>query len=77
MNVNKLRAKIVENGSSMKELAIAMEIAPSTLWRKMSPSGQGFTIEEANQIRTILNLTTEESCAIFFPEQSHKCNTQS
>lgn len=66
MNINKLKGKIVENGMSTDDIAKAMGMDRSTLYRKMNRDGDTFTIKEANQLCKILNLTKDEALAIFF-----------
>lgn len=66
MNVLKLKAAMVEHGTSTEKLAEAIGIHPATMYRKMATEGQSFTIGEAKAIAKELHLTTEESCKIFF-----------
>lgn len=66
MNINKLKGKIVEKETSITKLAQEMGIDRSTLYRKLNNHGYSLSIKEANQIVEILDLTKEESMAIFF-----------
>ena len=66
VNINKLKGKIVENGLSVEVLAERIGIDKSTLYRKMSNSGEALTIKEANQICKELELSVEEATVIFF-----------
>lgn len=66
MNVNKLKGKIVENGLNVTLLAEKIGIDRATLYRKLNDRGERLTIKEANAIVEILDLTEEESTAIFF-----------
>ena len=68
MNVNKLRAKIIENGINITILAQRMGIDRSTLYRKINSKGETLTVKEANLIVEILKLTEEEAVDIFFKE---------
>lgn len=68
MNVNKLRAKIVENGINVTILAEKMGINRSTLYRKINSQGQSLTVKEANLIVKILNLSEEDAMDIFFKD---------
>lgn len=65
-NINKLRGKIVENGISIGELAKAIGMDKSTLYRKFKNNGEDISIKEANAIIKELKLTIEEVNAIFF-----------
>ena len=64
MNMNKLRAKIIEQGTNVKEVAISIGITGPTLYRKMKMP-QKITIGEAIQIKDVLGLTDEEALEIF------------
>lgn len=68
VNVNKLRGKIIEKGLSVKELADNLEMDRSTLYRKMNSEGDTMTINDAEKISKILNLTLEEVNSIFFSD---------
>ncbi|URZ15781.1 helix-turn-helix domain-containing protein [Clostridium felsineum] len=67
-NINKLKGKIVEKGLNIEELAYALEINKSTLYRKLKNNGESISIKEANVIISKLNLTIEEVNAIFFDQ---------
>jgi len=64
MNVNKLRGKIVEVGTTVSDLADKLGVDRSTLYRKMNQ--HTLTIKEANLIVKELSLTKDEAMAIFF-----------
>lgn len=66
VNINKLKARVVENGMSLSELAKEMGIDKSTLYRKLRDDGAGLLVGEATQIISILNLSTEDAAGIFF-----------
>lgn len=68
VNINKLKGKIVENGLTTEKLADNIGINRSTLYRKMNSNGENFTIKEASLIAKTLNLTLEETNAIFFSQ---------
>lgn len=67
MNINKLKAKIVENGMNVEKLAELIEIDRSSLYRKLN-SMEKITIGEANKIKSALALTDDEATAIFFAQ---------
>ena len=67
VNVNKLKAKIVENGINVETLANRIEMDRATLYRRLSNSDD-FTIGEADVISRELGLTAEEVNAIFFAQ---------
>lgn len=66
MNISKLKGKIVENNLNVENLAKELGMDKSTLYRKLNNKGKSLTIEEANKIVETLNLSKEESMAIFF-----------
>lgn len=64
MNVNKLKAKLVENGLNVKAFARKLGLNPQTVYNKMN--NDGFKMAEARKIGEILNLSSTELCEIFF-----------
>lgn len=66
VKINKIKGKIVENESSIEDLATFMGVDKSTLYRKFSNSGETLSIKEANAIMAFLNLSKEEAADIFF-----------
>ena len=66
MNVNKLRAKMVEIGMNVDQLAAAMGKSRDYLYRRFRNPDE-FTIGDARQMKEILHMTNEEACEIFLP----------
>lgn len=64
MNVNKLKAKLVENGLNVEAFAWKLGLNPQTVYNKMN--NDGFKMTEARKIGEILNLSSTELCEIFF-----------
>lgn len=64
MNVNKLKAKIVENGINIETLSKNVDMNCSTFYRKMKDDS--FTVEEVRRIAHSLELTQMEINDIFF-----------
>ena len=64
--MNKLKAKVVENGMSMDELSRAVGISRDTLYRRLSSGAGSFRVAEAKKISEVLHLTSEERDIIFF-----------
>ena len=60
---NKLRAKIVEKGTTVDDLAKRIGLCSSSFYRKMNKSS--FLVREVDAIVRELNLTTDEAVAIF------------
>lgn len=67
VNVDKLRGRIVEQRTSVTELAKQIGIDPATLYRKLSNS-ESFTIREADAIVRALSLSVDDAVAIFFSQ---------
>lgn len=68
VNSNKLKAKIVENGMNVSELAAKIGMDKSTLYRKIANDGESMTVKDANAIVRALNLTSADAIAIFFSQ---------
>lgn len=65
-NINKLEQLMLSQRYNKSQLAKKAKINKSTLCRKMH-NGEAFTIEEANNIASALNMTKEDAIIIFFP----------
>lgn len=68
VNVNKLKAKFMENGLNVDAMAQKLGVDKATLYRRLSNNGESFTIGEADAISAELKLTGEEVNAIFFAQ---------
>lgn len=68
VNVQKLRGVIVERGYTQERLAKEIPMDKSTFSRKMAGDGEDFSIEQADRISKILNLTKDEAIDIFFSQ---------
>ena len=66
MDIEKLKAKIVEKNTTVEEVAKAAGMDRSTFYRKMQPENKGFTVGEAKLIAKELEMTGEEASAIFY-----------
>ena len=64
MNVNKLKAKIVEMGMNVESLAEAIGIDRSSLYRKLNNS-ERITIGEAQKMKDALSMSDDEAYEIF------------
>lgn len=69
MNMAKLKGKMREMNVTQEELAKHIGISLSSLSRKLQGvGGSVFTINEANKIYDMLQLSSEEAMAIFFAD---------
>ncbi len=64
MNVFKLKAKIVERGMGVEELAGILDMSTQTLYRKLR-TPLSMTLMDAIRLKDILELTNEEAIEIF------------
>lgn len=65
MNVNKLKAKIVERELNIEKLAALIGVDRSSLYRKLN-NAEKITIGEANKMKTALEISNAEAVDIFF-----------
>ena len=68
VNINKLKAKFVEQGMSIEQAAEFVGIERSKLYRRFREPST-FSINEATIIVRALQLTPEEAMAIFFADE--------
>ena len=68
VNVNLLKAKLVERGLNFTNLAEMIGIDRATLYRKLKDNGAGLLIGEVNSIVRALKLTVTEATEIFFTQ---------
>ena len=67
MLANRLKAKIIERGFSIADVARQIGLHPATFWRKCKGISN-FTLKEIKAIKELLNLTEAETKYIFFDE---------
>lgn len=66
-NKNKFRAKVIENGLTMKQIAETLHISEVTLYRKINGTSD-FTRKEIQKLKEILKLDANTTEEIFFTE---------
>lgn len=66
MNIQMLKGKIVEAGTTQEAIADAIGMNRCTFYRKMKRKGNTFTVEEMNNIVKAIPLSKEEAIQIFF-----------
>lgn len=66
VNVNLLKAKLVERGLNISGLAKMIGLDKATLYRKLQNGGAGLLVKEANAIVVALELSAQEATEIFF-----------
>lgn len=65
VNVKKLRAKIIEAGTTQENLAREIAISKSSFSRKMQSEALTFSVGEMHKISEKLNLSAQEAAEIF------------
>lgn len=65
MQINKLKAKIVEKGMNIEKVAKRLGINQSSLYRKLNNADEKITIGEAIKMKQILDIRDEEAIDIF------------
>lgn len=66
VNILMLKGKVIERGYNLEKLAETLGIDRSTLYRKLNNAGEDFTIKQANEIVSLLKLSSDEAVSIFF-----------
>jgi plasmid maintenance system antidote protein VapI len=64
MNIQKLKAKIVEQGLNVETVAERIGVDRSSLYRKLN-NFEKITIGEAIRMKDVLGMTNEEASEIF------------
>lgn len=64
-NMQKLRGKIVEAGTTQESIADRIGIDRSTFYRKVKAEGESFTIGEVHKLVAAIPLTQQEAVEIF------------
>ena len=67
VNVNKLRAKIVEKGLNVERLSELSGINKATIYRRFNDPDE-ITIEEADKLVSALEMNADEAMAIFLAQ---------
>lgn len=68
VNVNKLKAKMVEVGTNVDELSKKIGMDKATFYRRLSNNGETFSIKEADAIARELSMNREDVNSIFFSQ---------
>lgn len=66
MNVQMLKGKIVEVGTTQEAIADSIGMDRSTFYRKMKRKGNTFTVAEMNGMVKNIPLSKEDAVTIFF-----------
>lgn len=69
-NMDELKRKMSERNVNNEDMAKALEIDPSTFYRKLQKEGENFTVGQMHRIAEILGLNQEEVTIIFLSQVS-------
>ena len=64
MNINKLKGKVVEQGMNIEQLADAIGVDRSSLYRKLN-NPEKITVGEAVKIKAVLSISNKDAYEIF------------
>lgn len=67
VNINKLKAKMVEREMNVESVAEKIGIDKATLYRRLKNPSE-ITIREADALAEVLEMTFEEATTIFFSQ---------
>ena len=67
VNVNKLKAKLVETGMNIDDLSKFTGLTKTKIYRRLKHPTE-FTIEEADKMVNVLDLNQYEAISIFFTQ---------
>ena len=63
-----IRRKMRQKKLTVHQVAESLAMNPSTFYRKLSRGGATFSLDQAQSLARILNLTSQEARDIFFEE---------
>lgn len=66
MNMPLYRKVLEDRGLTTQDVAVALKVNPSTLYRKLKRGGAGFTVAQVESFREFAHLTGAETGEIFF-----------
>lgn len=68
---NALKVKIIISNLSISDFATKIGMGRTQLWKRMN-GVVPFKVSEIKNISKVLNLSPNEICSIFFPNEVHK-----
>ncbi len=67
VDVERIKIRMNEMDLTVKDVVNALGIDESTYYRKMANSGKTFSVEQAQKLSVLLDLTKQEASEIFLP----------
>lgn len=67
VDVERIKIRMDEMDLTVKDVVNALGIDESTYYRKMANNGKTFSVEQAQKLSILLDLTKQEASEIFLP----------
>ena len=67
VDVERIKIRMNEMDLTVKDVVNALGIDESTYYRKMANSGKTFSVQQAQKLSVLLDLTKQEASEIFLP----------
>lgn len=67
VDVERIKIRMNEMDLTVKDVVNALGIDESTYYRKMANNGKTFSVEQAQKLSILLDLTKQEASEIFLP----------
>ena len=67
VDVERIKIRMNEMDLTVKDVVNALGIDESTYYRNMANSGKTFSVEQAQKLSVLLDLTKQEASEIFLP----------
>ena len=67
VDVERIKIRMNEMDLTVKDVVNALGIDESTYYRKMANNGNTFSVEQAQKLSNLLDLTKQEASEIFLP----------
>ena len=67
VDVERIKIRMNEMDLTVKDVVNALGIDESTYYRKMANNGKTFSVEQAQKLSVLLDLTKQEASEIFLP----------
>lgn len=69
VNIDRLKSALRNRGISIEQASEAIDMNPSTFYRRLNRQGEKFTVQEVAKLASLLNLSSETMQGIFFDGQ--------
>lgn len=69
VNIDRLKSALRNRGITIEQASEAIDMNPSTFYRRLNRQGEKFTVQEVAKLAGLLNLSSETMQGIFFDGQ--------